>query len=304
MKLSVIIPVYRVETTLQRCVESVRRQTFADMEIILVDDGSPDRCPQLCDEWARTDSRISVVHKPNGGLSDARNAGLDVARGDIVTFVDSDDFIAPDTYRQAMDIIIHDTTCDIVEFPLYWHHGAQEQRVLNYGDATYDDMGSYWLHAQAYRHAYAWNKLYRHRLFDGVRFPVGRVFEDVATLPLLLDNARRVRTTSTGLYYYCANPVGITATAQATELKMLLENHLNALSRWVDDAYYMHVLNIQLDVVKLTGEPPRLPARKVSLHPNLYSNRQWLKALALNILGLRQLCKLYTLKLPTRNARS
>lgn len=304
MKLSVIIPVYRVETTLQRCVESVRCQTFADLEIILVDDGSPDRCPQLCDEWARHDGRISVVHKPNGGLSDARNAGLDVASGDIVTFVDSDDYVDTDTYRQAMDLLAADPVCDIVEFPLYWHHGAPGQQVLTYGSDTYDDMRHYWLRAQAYRHAYAWNKLYRRQLFDRVRFPVGRVFEDVATLPLLLATSRRVRTTTKGLYYYCANAAGITATAQAPELTMLLESHLSVLSRWADDAYYMHVLNIQLDVVKLTAEPPRLPMRRVSLNPRLYPVRQWVKALLLNLLGLRRLCRLHALTYRLNSGRS
>ena len=103
MKLSVVIPVYRVESTLDRCVESVLRQHVDDMEVILVDDGSPDRCPQLCDEWARRDSRIRVVHKPNGGLSDARNAGIDIATGDYIAFVDSDDWIADDTYAPLLE---------------------------------------------------------------------------------------------------------------------------------------------------------------------------------------------------------
>ena len=93
MKLSVIIPVYCVEATLDRCVESVLCQQVEDMEVILVDDGSPDCCPQKCDEWAQKDSRIRVIHKENGGLSDARNAALDIATGDYITFVDSDDWI-------------------------------------------------------------------------------------------------------------------------------------------------------------------------------------------------------------------
>ena len=93
MKLSVIVPVYQVEATLDRCVASIVGQTFSDLEVILVDDGSSDRSPQLCDEWAAKDSRVRVIHKTNGGLSDARNAGLDVATGDFVTFVDSDDYL-------------------------------------------------------------------------------------------------------------------------------------------------------------------------------------------------------------------
>lgn len=98
MKLTVIIPVYRVEATLDRCVESVVRQHVPEMEIILVDDGSPDKCPQICDEWAQKDTRIHVIHKSNGGLSDARNAALDIAKGEIITFVDSDDYLADNTY--------------------------------------------------------------------------------------------------------------------------------------------------------------------------------------------------------------
>lgn len=101
-KISVIIPVYGVEKYLDRCVESVVNQTYKDLEIILVDDGSPDNCPQMCDEWASRDRRIRTVHRKNGGLSCARNTGLSVASGDYVTFVDSDDWIAHDTYEYCM----------------------------------------------------------------------------------------------------------------------------------------------------------------------------------------------------------
>ena len=92
MKVSFILPVYNVEKYLYECVESILAQTYCDFEILLVDDGSPDNCPALCDEWARVDNRIKALHKPNGGLSDARNYGLDHAQGDYVIFVDSDDF--------------------------------------------------------------------------------------------------------------------------------------------------------------------------------------------------------------------
>ena len=106
MKLSVIIPVYQVEATLNRCVESVIGQTFTDLEVILVDDGSPDSCPQKCDEWAEKDSRIHVIHKNNGGLSDARNAGLNMATGDYITFVDSDDYIDSRMYEELINLFL------------------------------------------------------------------------------------------------------------------------------------------------------------------------------------------------------
>ena len=99
VKLSVVIPVFRVEHTLQRCVESVLQQDLSDMEVILVDDGSPDHCPKLCDEWAEKDTRIKVIHQENKGLSGARNAGIDIAQGDYLTFVDSDDYLALNTYQ-------------------------------------------------------------------------------------------------------------------------------------------------------------------------------------------------------------
>ena len=115
MKLSVVIPVFCVESTLDRCVESVLAQDVDDMEVILVDDGSPDDCPRLCDEWAKRDSRISVIHKSNGGLSDARNAGLDVACGQYITFVDSDDWLLSNTLAPLIETI---GDCDILEYSI------------------------------------------------------------------------------------------------------------------------------------------------------------------------------------------
>ena len=100
---TVIIPVYKVERYLDACVESVVRQSYADLEILLVDDGSPDRCPALCDAWAEKDPRIKVIHRENGGLSAARNSGIDAAKGEFLLFVDSDDLLEPDAVRRAVD---------------------------------------------------------------------------------------------------------------------------------------------------------------------------------------------------------
>ena len=103
--ISVVVPVYKVEPYLDRCVESILAQTVTDLEIILVDDGSPDSCPAMCDAWAAREPRIRVIHKPNGGLSSARNAGVDAARGAYIGFVDSDDYILPDMYRRLLAAI-------------------------------------------------------------------------------------------------------------------------------------------------------------------------------------------------------
>ncbi len=278
MILSVIIPVYRVEDTLNRCVESVLRQNVSDMEDILVDDGSTDCCPQMCDEWADKDCRIRVIHKANGGLSDARNAGLDVAKGELITFVDSDDYLADDTYQPLLPLM---SDCDILEFSI--------ANKLTLHDRTYHDIDEYWLKERAYRHTYACNKIFRRHLFDHIRFPKGKVFEDAYTLPLLLKLSKTVRTTSKGFYHYSVNPNGITAKANGQQLAQLLEAHLSN-DMPIDDEYYMHLVNIQMDVCEQTRGPVTLPLRQVKTAA--LSNRVKIKAIALNLLGIKILCRI------------
>ena len=278
MKLSVIIPVYRVEDTLARCVDSVLRQDVADMEVILVDDGSPDRCPQLCDEWARRDQRIRVIHKANGGLSDARNAGIDRATGEFIAFVDSDDWLADGTYAPLMSMM---DGCDMLEYSI--------ADRLTLDDSDYQDASDYWLGSQAYTHTYACNKLFRRELFSQVRFPKGKVFEDAYTLPKLLRQARRVKTTRHGFYHYEYNPQGISAQADGPQLQMLLDAHLDSHMP-MDDLYYLHLVNIQIDVWERTGTPLRLPPRHVNCQS--LSGRNRLKGMAINTIGIKHLCRI------------
>lgn len=276
MKLSVIIPVYLVEATLDRCVKSVLEQNVAEMEVILVDDGSPDNCPKMCDEWTAKDTRINVIHKENGGLSDARNTALDIAKGDYVTFVDSDDWLEAGTYESVLTLMDDN---DIVEFPV--------ARRLSLSDHSYENMDDYWLMEQAYTHTFAWNKIYRRFLFNDVHFPKGKVFEDVYTLPLLLRKAKRISTTSRGCYHYEWNPSGITATADGEKLSMLLDAHLTS-GMPMDDSYYMYLVNIQMDVWEQMGNPLILPRRKVNISSLKGRHRQ--KAILLNLLGINTLC--------------
>jgi len=286
VKLSIIIPVYRTEATLDRCLQSIVSQSFRDIEVILVDDGSPDNCPQLCNVWAQSDSRVTVIHKTNGGLSDARNVGLEHAHGAFVTFIDSDDYIASETLQRLME---QTEGIDMLEYPIWQHYGSPRQMLLSLTDTTYDNAADYWLKSRAYLHTYACNKIYRRTLFEDIRFPAGRVFEDAYTLPSLLKKNPRIATTSQGLYYYCWNRDGITATADGSQLAMLLDAHLMAQMP-MDDEYYMHLLNIQMDVCELTGQQPQLPFRKVGSPNSLSSLKLSLKALTQNILGINGIC--------------
>jgi glycosyltransferase involved in cell wall biosynthesis len=278
MKLSVVIPVYCVEATLDRCVKSVLRQHVDDMEVILVDDGSPDNCPKMCDRWSERDQRIRVVHKPNGGLSDARNAGIEIANGDYITFVDSDDWIADNTYPPLLDKM---ADIDILEFSI------ADRLLLK--EHIYDDIHEYWLKEKAYSHTYACNKIYRRILFDDVRYPKGRVFEDAYTFPLLLQKAKKIATSSLGCYHYWNNPSGITAKADGHALAQLLEAHLSSKMP-IDDLYYMHLVNIQIDVWELTGNGIIIPKRTVNISdlPDKYK----FKALLLNTWGINNICKI------------
>ena len=294
MKLSIIIPVYRVEDTLDRCVGNVLKQDYDDMEIILVDDGSPDGCPQKCDDWAGKDSRIRVIHKSNGGLSDARNAGLDIVQGDYITFVDSDDFICLSTYGPLMHTLSKRPDIDILEYPVIVNYRSPKQYKLDFTeDTVYDNISDYWYKGQAYLHSYACNKIYRSSLFEEIRYPKDIVFEDIHILPKLLKKANTIMTTGKGLYYYCQNPSGITATADGNALRMLLQPHIEIIkeSKLRDtlfQTYYLHVLNIQMDVYELTGDAPILP--QIHLNPQYFNGKQRLKATALNILGIKRLC--------------
>lgn len=293
MKLSIIIPVYRVEATLDRCIESVLGQAIDDFEVILVDDGSPDNCPRMCDEWVQRDPHIRVIHQKNGGLSAARNSGLDVAQGNYITFVDSDDYIGPETYLPLLEVLENNPDIDILEYPVFVFYGSDRQHLLSFDEMTYHDMDDYWYHGQAYQHTYACNKIFRRGLFQEIRFPLGMVFEDANTLPLLLEKAHVVSSTSKGLYYYCANNNGITSTADGEALNMLLKPHVEMIAstrrRDADfQLYYLHVLNIQMDVCELTGRMPILPYYHVN--PKNVNGVLKLKAILLNLLGSNNLC--------------
>lgn len=291
MLLSVIIPAYNVESTLQRCLESVLSHSVVEMEVILVDDGSTDGTAAICDEYGKKDN-IQVVHQQNAGLSEARNKGLELARGELVTFIDSDDYLEPDTYPKLIDIMVSHPQYDILEYSVIKEDGEKKLFSLDLPDKEYTDMAEYWIEGRAYAHCYAWNKIYRRHLFNDVRFPKGKMFEDVYMLPLLLKNAKEVCTTHLGLYHYIYNRDGITVRANGDTLLELLSAHLpfiNDKKLWHYSGfsdYYYHVLNIQISTYAESGNINYLQL------PTLPYHQTW-KLKLLHLLGMRRLCKLF-----------
>lgn len=206
--ITVIVPIYKVEEYLNECLISVVNQTYTKLEIILVEDGSPDNCPAMCDDWAKRDSRIRVIHKSNGGLSDARNAGIDVATGDYIAFVDSDDYIKPDMIEKLYTALIKENA-DIAACGILTCEG-ERQTAWGCRDVVGTPKQIYALlyNDTAYPVA-AWNKLYKRSCWQTLRFPVGKTCEDAFTTYQLIHNARRIVMIPEALYCYRIRPGSI-----------------------------------------------------------------------------------------------
>ena len=198
---SIIVPVYHVEKYLDDCVRSIMQQTYSKFELILVDDGSDDICPQKCEEWKARDARIKVIHKINGGLSDARNAGLEIAVGEYIAFVDSDDFVH-EYYIEELLKIIEENDCDIAicGFQKFMDGRPIENKELKHMVRCLQPVECYRSTDAFYD--VAWNKLYKRSVIGDIRYPYRKLHEDIYTTYKIIFSAERIGTTEEELYYY------------------------------------------------------------------------------------------------------
>ena len=202
--ISVIVPVYKVEEYLPRCIDSILAQTYKNLEIILVDDGSPDKCPDICDEYAKKDSRIKVIHKKNGGLSDARNAGIDICLGEKLCFIDSDDYVSPDFVNDMYEQM-KKTGSDLVlcGFVRVFQDGTLgETETLKDGIITEEEYWNAMYGEAPVSYIVAWNKLYDRKLFENVRYSKGRINEDEIILHRIISQCRRISAIRKRNYFY------------------------------------------------------------------------------------------------------
>lgn len=209
--ITVIIPVFRVEAYLCRCVDSVLAQTYKNTEIILVDDGSDDGCPVICDEYARRDSRVRVIHQKNAGLSGARNAGIEQAKGAYLSFVDSDDYLSPEflerLYQACVETNSEMSVCrwEYVKGEPIPQRGSGETRTFTGRQMLanlYIPDGAYFV--------VAWNKLYKRELFEAIQYPLGRIHEDEATTYRIYHEVKQAAYIDSSLYGYFVTPSSIT----------------------------------------------------------------------------------------------
>lgn len=200
--ISVIIPVYKVEKFLEKCIKSIQNQTYSNIEIILVEDGSPDNCGKICDDYEKKDRRIRAIHKTNGGLSDARNFGIDEAKGKYITFIDSDDFVD--------NIYVEELYNTLVSYDADMAIGAHRvlygKKVIDKGtNECYCTDSKTILKTILYDDGIdlsAWAKLYKIELFKNIRFPKGRLYEDAATTYKLVDLSNKIAVKSIAIYNY------------------------------------------------------------------------------------------------------
>lgn len=230
--ISVIVPVYKVEPYLDRCVRSIVEQTYTDLEIILVDDGSPDNCPAMCDAWAERDSRIKVIHQSNAGAGAARNAALDIAKGDLIAFVDSDDYLSPDMYTHLYSLL--EQGADIAECG----------NINVYDDSASFDCSDTSVHTYTAQEAMEehirdhifrqliWNKLYRREMIGDIRFPTGTKIDDEFFTYQVLGNAKTLIRSERICYAYRQQQVSIMHSLTPLE-------RLQALDAWSQRQQYI-----------------------------------------------------------------
>ena len=206
-RVSVIVPVYKVEPYIRRCIDSILSQELSDFELILVNDGSPDNCGKICDEYAEKDTRITVIHQNNGGLSAARNKGLDYVLGKKstkwLTFIDSDDWVHPQylsaLYNAVLQTGLNISSCGYVQTDIMVPYSDEIITV------TQEDTELFYTGEQSVQAIVAWNKLYRREDFENIRFPEGKIHEDEYTTYKLLFKNDKTAVVNNALYYYFIN---------------------------------------------------------------------------------------------------
>lgn len=199
--LSVIIPVYNVEYYIKPCLESVINQTYKNLEIILINDGSTDKSPDICEEYAQMDTRVKVIHQENNGQSAARNKGLDASTGDYITFIDSDDYIDLNTYSVNMSLLIREREINMIQFPFEYQNKIYGLPVKPYTISGEEDIFANWWSNDILSPSVG-NKIFRKEVFNSIRFPEGQIYEDYFLIVDFSEIIQNTYLSNEGCYHY------------------------------------------------------------------------------------------------------
>ena len=236
--ITIIIPIYKVEEYLRKCLDSVINQTYTNLEIILVDDGSPDNCGNICDEYAKKDERIKVIHKENGGLSDARNVGIKNANGKYITFVDSDDYITKDYVGYLYNLIKENNVdLSICGIKTIWKDVKKiktekgKTQCLDTKEAFENMLFAKGIEVAAY------GKLYLTELWENIEFPKGKAYEDTAVIYKLIEKAGKIAYGSKNCYYYVARVGSISKQQQFNKNEEDYIRHTEEMLKYIKEKY-------------------------------------------------------------------
>ena len=239
--ITVIIPVYKVEEYLEKCVKSICNQTYENLEIILVDDGSPDNCGKMCDKYAEADKRIKVIHKENSGLSDARNAGLKIATGKYIAFIDSDDYVSNDYIQYMYQMIKKENTkIAICGVQVVWKNKDFEkyenENIQNFEKLTSNKALENLLYAEGIEIS-AYGKLYDKDLWKDIQFPKGKVYEDTKIMYKLFEKAETIVFGRKKCYYYVARIGSISKNKGYNKNEEDYIKHTNEMLEYIEKKY-------------------------------------------------------------------
>ena len=249
--ISIIVPVYKAEKYLDKCVQSIVNQTYKNLEIILVDDGSPDNCPQMCDEWAEKDGRIKVIHKENGGAAMARNAALDIASGDYIGFVDSDDYIDENMYKVLYNSLVKNSA-DISLCSYYTVDRTGKEVAVNFNFKS-EIIDKYELISNNNSVCFGrvlWNCLFKSDLWNNMIFPDYKKHEDVAVLPYVFYRANVISFVPEALYYYVCVDGSIMNTGFSEKDLLLFDIIEKKLDFFKDDSHYADIFNSSMHTLR------------------------------------------------------
>lgn len=254
--ISIIVPIYKVEKYLDECINSIIKQTYNNIEIILVDDGSPDDCGNICDKYAKEDNRIKVIHKKNGGLSDARNKGIDVAKGKYITFIDSDDYVEIEYIEKLYNAIKENNTlisqCSILKVnnqKEIKNKLGYEENCIKTGIEMINDLYSKHL----IENIVVWNKMYNMELFKELRFPFGKIHEDEFTTYKIFYNVDEVAIINNYLYNYRQTDesiIGRKFSTKRLELLEAIEQRLDFFEEYNEIKIYEKTLKYYLEQIR------------------------------------------------------
>lgn len=280
--ITVITPVYKVELYLCKCIESILCQTYKNLEIFLVDDGSPDHCGEICDTYAQRDERIKVIHKKNGGLSDARNVAINQATGEWITFIDSDDYVSPD-YVATLYQLVEKYNCKVgvAQYISFIEGNVPSTKQPEYKEMLFDRMeGIEKMFYQELFDTSAWGKIYHRSLFEtGIRYPIGLLYEDLPTTYLLFLQSDKVAVCNRIVYYYLlrknsieGQPFNVKKLDSALEIEKMIISHAVTLTP-IEKSIRCRLLSFSFHI--LLEMPPSYPDKRKHILMDYIKANRW-----------------------------